>query len=175
MTRISPRPSPLEGAAARWRFPILSILAVGALLAENLVDFPLGVQAMRRLAGGLSLLDMRPWYDPQAVSQLFTALGGNGRSAYLHLLWTVDLILPFLFAAFLREAIRGGRFARLSFVPVAAAVCDYAENVAITVLLLQYPRTSALVFLGATFTLLKWIGYVSSILLSLAGRLRQSD
>ena len=153
------------------RLRILAILAVGALLVENLLDFPLSVPAMRRLAGGLPLLDMRLWYDHQAVSQLFAALGANGRAAYLHLLWSVDLILPFLFAAFLSEAIRIGRFSRLSLVPVAAALSDYAENLAITVLLLQYPRISALVFLSATLTLLKWIGYVSSIVIAIAGRL----
>ena len=153
------------------RLRILAILAVGALLVENLVDFPLSVPAMRRLAGGLPLLDMRPWYDRQTVSQLFAALGGNGRAAYLHLLWSVDLIMPFLFAAFLSEAIRSGRFSRLSRVPVAAALSDYAENLAITILLLQYPRISELVYLSATLTLLKWIGYVSSILLALVGRL----
>src|ERR1035441_6219647 len=40
-------------------FLVLSIVAIGSLLAENLWDFPGSVPRMRRLAAGLPLLDMR--------------------------------------------------------------------------------------------------------------------
>jgi 2-alkyl-3-oxoalkanoate reductase len=148
-------------------FWAVSAAAIGSLVAENLLNFPLSVPAMERLAGGLPLLDMRLGYSAEAVYRLFAALGGSGRSAYLHLLWTVDLCLPLLFALFLSGAIRRGRFRRLQWMPALAAGADYAENLAITVLLLRYPdRAPALVLLSAALTCLKQVGYFTSLLVA---------
>ena len=85
---------------------------------------------------------MRLGYSENAVHLLFDALGETGRRAYLNLLWTVDLILPALFGLFLSTAIRRGAFRRLSWIPLLASVCDYAENIAITptLIALSAPR-----------------------------------
>jgi len=155
-----------------WRFPfwLLSMVTVGSLLAENLLNFPLSVPAMKRLAGGLLILDMRPWYSAPAAYQLFHALGPTGRSAYLHLLWSVDLYLPLLFALFLSGAIKRGRLRRLGWVPVLAATCDYAENVAITLLLRQYPaKLPTVVALSSALTSLKHAGYLTSVIIAVVG------
>jgi len=162
----------LQASAPNRRFPfwLQSAVTVGALLAENLFDFPLSVPRMKHLAGGLPLLDMRPWYSFQDAYQLFGALGAQGRSAYVHLLWSVDLCLPFLFALFLSRAIKRGRFSRLWWMPALGAASDYAENTAITVLLLRYPnRVPALVLLAAALTSLKWVGYLTSLALAVVG------
>lgn len=125
---------------------------------------------MKRLSGGLPLLDMRLGYSAPAVGRLFETLGTAGRSAYLRLLWTVDLCLPALFALFLSAAIRRGRFRNLAWVPALASACDYAENTAITILLLHYPqRMPALVQLSSLMTSLKFAGYLASLLLAIAG------
>jgi|ERR1035441_4857884 hypothetical protein len=153
-------------------FLVLSIVAIGSLLAENLWDFPGSVPRMRRLAAGLPLLDMRLWYSSQSVTHLFDTLGENGRRAYLHLLWTVDLCLPLLFALFLAGAIQRGWFRRLAWLPSLAAASDYAENIAITVLLVRYPHHApTMVLLSSALTTLKWAGYISSLLLAITGYL----
>jgi len=124
---------------------------------------------MKQMAGGLSILDLRPGYSGEDVYRLFDALGEIGRSAYLHQLWTFDLFLPLLFALFLSAAIERGELRRLRWIPALAAVSDYAENVAITTLLLTYPsRVIVLVWLSATFTLLKHGWYLTSIVVAIA-------
>src|ERR1035438_5331723 len=75
----------------RHGFLVLSSVTIGSLLAENLLDFPGSVPRMRRLAACLPILDGRLWYSSQSVYHLFDTLGENGRSAYLQLLWSVDL------------------------------------------------------------------------------------
>ena len=113
---------------------------------------------------------MRPWYSSQSAYRLFDALGAPGRSAYLHLLWSVDLCLPLLFALFLSGAIGRGHFRRLKWIPALGAASDYAENLAITFLLLRYPvRAPAIVLLSASLTLLKFMGYLVSVLLAIVG------
>ena len=166
----APRGRTPMNVVRRIPFWILSVVTVGALLAENLLDFPLSLPRMRRLAGGLSILDMRPWYSGGAAYQLLDALGAAGRSAYLHLLWSVDLCLPLLFALFLSGAIKRGWFRRLSWIPVVAAASDYAENIAITVLLLHYPdRLLTVVRISSALTSLKHAGYLASLFLAVTG------
>lgn len=79
----------------------LSVVTIGAFLVENLLYFPLSVPYMKDLAAGAPLLDMRFGYTPDAAWRLFEVLGQNGRDNYLKLLWTIDILLPALFALFL--------------------------------------------------------------------------
>jgi len=154
----------------RTVFAVLFALAIGAFLAENLLYFPLSVPYMKDLAAGEPLLDMRPGYTPDAAHHLFDVLGDTGRSAYLKLLWTVDLLLPALFGLFLSSAIRRGAFRAWHAIPFVAAACDYAENITITVLLLRYPMDEpALAQLASVFTVTKLVLYASGLLLAIGG------
>ena len=113
---------------------------------------------------------MHPWYTPQEAYQLFDVLGKNGRNAYLTLLWTLDLLLPALFGTFLSLAVRRGAFRTWHWVSLLAAVFDYAENIAITSLLLLYPEHHPIVVhIAATCTALKLASYGISVLLSIDG------
>ena len=151
-------------------FWALFLLALGAFFTENRLRFPLSVPYMRALAGGLPILDMRPGYTPSSAYQLLDALGGVGRSAYLALLWSVDLVLPALFGSFLSAAIRRGAFRAGRMIPLAGAACDYVENVLITVLLFAYPvRVPALVWVASAFTIVKQVGYASGVVLAIGG------
>ena len=161
-----PRTRPVRGILdGRAVFAVVSVLAIGALAAENGLDFPLSVPYMKKLAGGAPLLDMRPGYSPEAAYELLDSLGRDGRTAYLKLLWTVDLVLPALFGAFLFAAIRRGALRSWRFVPAAAAVFDYAENTAITTLVWRYPeRHPAVAYVAAGFTVVKLAGYAAGVL-----------
>ena len=84
----------------------------------------------------------------------------------------MDLCLPAIFALFLWEAIQRGRFRGFRWIPLVAAASDYAENLAITALLLRYPdRLPAVVLLSSAVTLAKHAGYLLSVLLAAAGYL----
>lgn len=155
---------------SRFLFQALFVLALGSLIVENCFDFPLSAPWMRHLAAGAPIFDMRLGYKESAVYQYFDALGATGRGAYLRLLWTVDLILPLIFGLFLSAAIRRGAFRRLSWLPFLASACDYAENAAITFLLLHYPaHEPATVQFSSMFTLMKHVLYASGLLLAIGG------
>ena len=156
----------------RFGFQVLSVVAIGSFVAENLLDFPGSVPRMRQLAAGLPILDMRLWYSSQPVYHLFDTLGEKGRSAYLQMLWSVDFCLPLIFALFLAGAIQRGGFRRWAWVPALVAASDYAENIAITILLIRYPNHAPItVLLSSAFTTLKWAGYAAALLLAIGGYL----
>ncbi len=160
-------------------FVVLTVLTISAFLAENFLYFPLSVPYMKDLAAGAPLLDMRPGYTPDVAYQFFDVLGQKGRGDYLKLLWTIDLLLPGLFALFLSSAIRRGAFSVWRFVPLVAAACDYAENVTITILLLRYPLHEAGFARSASlFTIAKLVLYAAGLLLAVGGflvRIRKTN
>jgi hypothetical protein len=156
----------------RTVFVILSVLTIGLFLAENWLSFPLSVPYMKKLADGAAILDMRPGYTPAAAYQLLDVLGPAGRATYLTLLWTIDLVLPALFGLFLSSAIRRGAFRRWKSVPLVGSAFDYAENAAVTILLLRYPaHHPALVYIASLFTISKLAFYAAGVLLSAGGAL----
>jgi nucleoside-diphosphate-sugar epimerase len=151
-------------------FWVLLVLAVGALIVENGFNFPLSVPWMTHLTEGAPILDMRPGYSEADAYKLLDVLGETGRAAYLKLLWTVDLILPLLFGLFLSAAIQRGAFRRLKWAPFVATALDYAENIAITFLLLGYPlHHPGVVGASSALTLMKFAAYLTAILLAIAG------
>lgn len=117
-------------------------------------------------ADGLRILDMMPTgYDLAYVKQLFDALGTEGRNSYLFLQLPLDMIYPFLFGlsyclllAYLLRKLNKfqGVFMYCCWLPVFAAIADYAENMGILNLLLGYPHISETAVRATNmFTLLK--------------------
>jgi hypothetical protein len=154
---------------------LLLPLTICVLVAENVLYFPLSVPYMKDLASGAPLLDMRLGYSPAAAYHLLDVLRQPGREAYLRLLWTIDLVLPALFGASLAFAIRQGTFRRWLSIPLVAAMCDYAENIAITILLLRYPaQQPGFARLASVFTITKLVLYTSGLLLAIGGYRRTS-
>jgi NAD dependent epimerase/dehydratase family enzyme len=167
--RVKTSTSVLDRSAV---FVTLCFLAIAAFIGENWLRFPLSVPYMKSLAGGAAILDMRPGYTTGATYQLFDALGQTGRGAYLMLLWTIDLLMPALFGAFLSSVIRRGSFRGAHSLPFFAVACDYGENIAITALLLSYPMHHPVaVLIAASLTVVKLALYAGSVLFAVAGLL----
>ena len=117
-------------------------------------------------ASGMDLLDMKPTgYDLNYVSELFSALGEEGRQIYLTNQIPADMFYPFLFgisyslllAYFLKKINRlKVPFTYLCLLPVLAGIADYFENFGIIILLNSYPDlTEIAVKTTSTFSLIK--------------------
>lgn len=124
------------------------------------------IPKVMEFAGGMKLLDMMPaGYDAEYVNRLFSALGAEGRFAYLHNQLPVDMIYPLLFgisycllfAWFLRRTkLHESSFFYLCFLPLIAGISDYIENFGIITLLKNFPNYSQeTVSITNTFSLLK--------------------
>jgi nucleoside-diphosphate-sugar epimerase len=158
--------------AGKHRLPLALLFAVmiGVLAAENLLQFRLSVPYMLAASGGLPILDMRLSYTPAEAYHLFDVLGAGGRADYLTLLWTVDLAIPFLVMTFLWNAISRGPLRRIRLLGLAGGAADYLENIAITALLLHYPRQlDWLVYTASALTGIKQILYLLGLVLTLIG------
>ncbi|MDB4292164.1 hypothetical protein N9954_02065 [Maribacter sp.] len=119
-------------------------------------------------SNGMDLLDMKPTgYDLNYVSELFRALGENGREAYLINQIPVDMLYPFLFGLtyclllgyFLKKLDKLKLpFTYLCLLPILAGLADYLENFGIITLLTSYPDVTELaVKTTSTFSLVKSI------------------
>ncbi len=168
-----PASEPARRPSRARRVWLLLAVTAAALFTVNALDLPLTVPRMRKIAGGESILDLRFGYTPVAAYQLLDALGQAGRGAYLEMLWTVDLLLPILFTAFLWTALDAGALRRLRWAALLAGAADYLENVTITVLLLAYPgRIEGAASLASAFTVSKTLLYYGCIALAIAGARR---
>ena len=103
-------------------------------------------------AGGMKLLDMMPGgYDFKYVNSLFSALGSEGRHAYLWHQIPFDLVYPALFAlsyclllAYFLKKLKTpkGSLFYLCYVPFIGGTSDYLENIGIITLLRRFPEIS---------------------------------
>ncbi len=140
------------------------------ILTNLVYAFMLAVTIPRTMnfSNGMNLLDMLPTgYDLNYVSELFSALGEEGRNTYLTNQIPVDMIYPFLFAVsyglllayFLKKIDKlKTPFTYLCLLPILAGIADYAENFGIINLLNSYPDLSAAaVKTTSSFSLVKSI------------------
>lgn len=136
-------------------------------------------------ADGLKLLDMLSRsYTVDYVHELFSALGKDGRHAYLYIQIPVDMVYPLLFAlnyslmlAFFLKKLNKlfGPLFYFTLLPIISGIADYFENFGIIYLLGQYPeigqsavqicnmfsllkRTSASVSFVFMLIILLWLG-----------------
>ena len=114
----------------------------------------------------MKLLDMMPTgYDLDYINSLFTALGNEGREAYLFHQIPVDMIYPGLFglsyclviAYFLKKLHRlKGPFFFLCLLPIFAGLFDYMENFGTMFMLSNFPNVSVFqANMNSLFTILK--------------------
>lgn len=153
-------------AASHWLSPlgtIPNLILLGlACLANNVALFWIG----STFAGNDRLLDLRLLYTPAAAQDFLTAIGAEGRARYLWLLLSFDLVYPAMYALWLSLALvmAGGGRSRWIWMPLAAAACDWYENLGIVVLLVTYhdDQPSGVAWLVMIGTLAKWVFVAAS-------------
>lgn len=157
------------------RAALLFLLTFAALASINLLEFPGSVPDMRRVSGQ-SYLDMQGFYTAARAYQLLDAFGPEGRRLQLQLSTTFDAVFPALAGAFGAVAITWlfrlafGRPSRLAVMALAAAALDYLENLALILLVTQYPRRLDFVAQAAgVFTALKGVAYLATTVVLLFG------
>lgn len=168
-------------ASARRRVLPLLAAAGAAIAAVNGLDAPLTARRLRALAGGEPVLDLRPGFGPAEAHDLLARLGAAGRTSYLTMLWTVDLLLPALFGIALWTALGAGALGRWRWLALAAAAADYLENVALSALILSFPEqhpllaTLAGLLTAAKFSLYALAAASAAVGMWMARRASRSD
>ncbi len=164
-------------AIDRWATPrvllVLFVLEVTLLGAVNLGSLPLAVPTMREVTGGHSYIDMCAFCSARTIEAELAAFGAAGRAQQLRFTATVDVLVPLLSAAFGFVALRVLARARwLAWVPIAAALLDYAENACIAALIVQYPApATGLAALTGALSGAKTVAYASACVLIIAAAL----
>ena len=140
---------------------ILTTLALSAFVVENTFDFTGSVPYFKRITGGLGILDMLPWPNPERAHRALELLGDDGRRQYAILLVTFDILFPLTVALFFRAWLSH----RLRWLPWVTLGLDYAENMVCGVLLATFPHESAAVAsLAGIITALKTLGYAACLI-----------
>ena len=171
---MSPRPLArtlawIDRHATPRRALALTALAVVVLAAENLLDFPLSVPFMQRTSGH-TYLDMCAFCSRAQIEAQLDGFGVAGRHLQLWLLPTIDVIIPFLGAAFgsvalavlVRDRDRRWRIVRL--LPLVALALDLVENTAIAALVIAHPhRLPIVAALSGVITGAKFAAYGATV------------
>ncbi len=148
----------LQGKKVLLFFILTNIVYVFMLLVT--------IPKVLSFAGGSNIPDMMPTgYAPFYIDLLFNELGEQGRSVYLNSQIPADMIYPFLFgisycllmAFLLKKMGKLDHWAfNFTYLPLAAGLFDYLENIGVIMMLKQFPDISAsLVRSSSIFTLLK--------------------
>ena len=167
-----------------------SLKMIGISLACFIVSFalingkPFGVAQLKAMTGGVGILDMEFGYSPQAAYELLTALGETGRAFYLHVIVPQDFIFPALYSLFyvvtttflFRKAFAETHpIQPFSLLTLLGGLADYAENLCILTMLVNYPaQHSRLASLANVLTIFKYCGIGISAALLLTGILGAS-
>lgn len=149
-----------------------------ALLAVLFLSFALGIMPaleadIKALSGGVGVMDLLPFYTPEKVSGMLQAYGPEGRELYLAAQWTADLIYPLISASLFSVLLVWLGAGRWWWTAPLLAIFDWTENVAITVLLLQFPAFhEPVAWISCFFTSAKWaaIAVIFLIVLFHAGK-----
>ena len=129
---------------------ILGLLAVTFLMLYlmNWTNLPFSNPTIKELSGGLMILDIRADFSPDDAYELFTALGPDGRRAYLVLHLFPDTLFPigyalvfaFISAWFLVRLLPlDHRLQWLSMIPLISGLADVIENLSLVISNLAYP------------------------------------
>ncbi len=124
------------------------------------------IPLVEQYAPEMKLFDLSPTgYSYEYAMELLDVLGVKGRNVYLYLQLPMDFIYPGLFAVscclllawlFSKSLNSSSQMFYLCFVPVAAGLFDYFENIGIVCMLIFYPNVAKqLVAITSFFTLLK--------------------
>ena len=122
--------------------------------------FPFSVEKLASVSGGMGIPDARMFYTYPQLQAVFQHYGPEGRRIYLQLQW-VDWVYPLVYSLFLASLLfavyKKTRLRYTVYVPFAAALFDYVENVLLRISILSFPHMhKGIVQVAGLVTFAKW-------------------
>jgi len=121
---------------------------------------------METITHGAGSPDTSFFYSKDDLYRMADAYGEAGRAAYVRVRFTFDLVWPLVYLFFLGTSLswslasalpEGNRWRILNLFAVFGWLFDMLENIAASIVMLNYPRhTPVLDSLTPIFTLIKW-------------------
>jgi hypothetical protein len=152
-----------------YQFSSGLVTLLGLIIFGLFIGFVLPQQANRAeaVSQGVGSPDMSYFYSSTDLYNMAEIYGAEGRAAYVRARFTFDLIFPLTYLFFLATSISlvmmravpdaNSRWRYLNLFPVFGVLFDYLENIAASVVMLNYPQpTPVLDLLAPIFTLVKW-------------------
>jgi hypothetical protein len=149
-------------------------LSSGSVTLAALIAFSLFVglilpgqsAQMERITHGAGSPDTSFFYSKDDLYRMAGAYGEAGRAAYVRVRFTFDLVWPLVYLYFLGTSLswslaralpEGNRWRMLNLTAVFGWLFDMLENIAASVVMLNYPsHTPVLDLLTPIYTLIKW-------------------
>ncbi len=159
--------------------PLRFLVLVIAFLVINIVVLPWADAGVRGGQEALPPLDLRFGFTPEVARESLAAFGESGRQFYLLFQLTGDVLYPvvygLLFGAaigflFRRSLVISSPLQPFALVPLVAAAFDLLENLAIVLMIVQYPAfPDGLAQAGSVAGQMKWLLTALSLGLLVAG------
>ncbi len=165
---------------------VLKVVIIRSLKGRSLVIFAgltvaiyaymwlLPIPKMNEFLGEEKILDIQSWgYDSVMVTDLFKALGKEGRDIYLYQQLPADLLFPWVYVpalclliALLLQKVNllESRWFSLCFLPIACGVFDLLENTGIIYLLTHHDS-----FTATSVSLASWATRLKTLFLGASG------
>lgn len=145
-----------------WKIAVLTTIIFALFIAMIL---PRVASYTEANVGGLGSPDTELLLSGEQLYNIAESYGEEGRSTYILLRWTFDVVWPIVYMMFLLSFIivlgKGIRLKvtkYLYLLPIVAAGFDYLENTMVTIIMLRFPIK---MYLFGTLTsyasLMKWI------------------
>ena len=157
---------------------VIILLVADGIMMRYVMPLAAGIMAFAA-NNHVTPLDLMFFYTPSRAFEMIEKYGVDGRSVYMKIELTADIIYPIIYTLFYGLLIswlfqRGFRpdspMQKLNIVPVCAWFFDLLENIGIVSMLLMYPsQPAAFAWLTMIFGSLKWLFAIASIGLSLFG------
>lgn len=157
----------------------VALSTLGIFLLFIALVLPRQASRTELVTGDAGSPDMSFYYSADDLYQMAEAYGEEGRRAYVEARFTFDLIWPLVYAMFLCAGISwvsrsafgaDSPWQRANLAPVLGALFDYLENVSTSLLMIRYPRETAMAdVLAPVFTMVKWVFVSGSFVLLLLG------
>lgn len=130
-------------------------------------------------AGEIGSPDLSIYYSPRSLYEMAEVYGEQGRTEYIRMRFTFDLIWPLVYTIFLTTAISwlynrkfstNNPWKRINLLPVMGMTFDYLENISTSLVMYRYPAPTMVIdWLAGVFTTVKWLLVGVSFLILIVG------
>lgn len=154
---------------ASWK---VCLIFTGLFLVYLFFVLPNEAQRSALVTGGLASPDTKFIYSSEFLSDLISEYSPEARADYVKAKIRFDILWPLVYGIWLASALgliaKGlRRFWTLPWLPIAAIIFDYLENLVISIAMLTFPNMSGIVLSSAPIlTALKWGALNGSIVLA---------